>query len=337
MSPSSLRTTPGLEAAVFCTLFDSTYLLKGLVMLESFHRHARGATVYVLCMDDRAYGMMQQLDLANVRLLRLDEVEDDDLRRVKGERTKGEYCWTLSPALCRYVIGLCPHAEFVTYLDADLMFFSEVAPLFAEMGDASIAITEHRYPEVLSHLQVYGRFNVQWVVFRRDDVGMECLDRWRAECIEWCHAWLEEDRLGDQKYLDAWPGRYGSAVHLVAHPGAGVGPWNVFGSKVDGVADTLTIDGRPLIFYHYHQFQLLSDGKVDYMPPLYLSLGSVPMSIYRPYQAALEDALGRLRRLDPTFDAGIRSSRVASARRLVQRFAPAPVKNLMRRIRLRGW
>jgi hypothetical protein len=205
--------------------------------------------------------------------------------------------------------------------------------LFDDLGDASIAITEHRYPDSLRHLEVYGRFNVQWVLFRRDPTGEACLDRWRAQCIEWCHARLEEGKLGDQKYLDEWPDRYGSAVHIVNHPGAGVAPWNVFSAPIEQRDGRLTIDGRPLVFYHYHGFQMLADGRTDAMPPLYQELGPVPTELYRPYEKALVDALRRVRQIDPAFAAGLRSPGMMSARRWVQRFAPAPVKNFLRRFR----
>jgi hypothetical protein len=145
---------------------------------------------------------------------------------------------------------------------------------------------------------------------------------------------LEEGRLGDQKYLDEWPERYGRAVHIIAHAGGGVGPWNVYGSVVDRENGCVRVDGQTLIFYHYHGFQTLSDGRVAYMPPLYEVLGPVPMDIYGPYEIALARALVRVRSLDPTFSSGIRSARAMSVRRLVQRYAPAGVKNLLRRLRL---
>src|SRR5262245_24480335 len=242
--------------AAFCTLFDSNYLAKGLVMLESLHRHAPNAEAYVLCMDDTAHRLLQKFALANTTLLKLSDVEDKDLLRVKSSRSRSEYCWTLSPALCRYVIEADKEADFVVYLDADLMFFSSVDPLFSEMKGASIAITEHRYSAAVEHLLAFGRFNVQWVVFRRDATGIACLARWRTQCIEWCHAWLEDGRFGDQKYLDEWPERYGAGAHIVSHPGAGVAPWNVFTSAVTAANNGFLIDGRPLVFYHYHGLQM---------------------------------------------------------------------------------
>ncbi|MBI3790824.1 MAG: hypothetical protein HY275_08095 [Gemmatimonadetes bacterium] len=327
----------GRGPRVYCTLFDRNYLLKGLVMLQSLRAHAADAVVYVLCMDTDTFDLLGRLALPGVRRLVLADVEDDALRAVKPTRSVAEYCWTLSPALCWHVMQACPEAAFVTYLDADLMFFSDVEPLYAEMGARSVSITDHRYPPALAHLQMYGRFNVQWVGFRRDEIGLRCLARWRAQCIEWCFARLEAGRLGDQKYLEEWPALYGDAVHVIAHPGAGVGPWNVFASRVGDADGRVTVDGAPLIFYHYHQFQLLAGGGVDYMPPLYQSLGPPPMAIYGAYERALEGALAQVRAIEPTFTGGLRSTGMVSARRFVQRFVPTRVKNFLRRVGLQPW
>jgi hypothetical protein len=289
-------------------------------------------------MDAHAFELLGRLGLPNVRLLRLDDVEDDDLRRVKRSRSTAEYCWTLSAALSWHVMEACQDAESVTYLDADLMFFSSVSPLFSEIGTASISIIEHRYPPQLEHLSMYGRFNVQWVLFRRDDIGIACLRRWRSQCIDWCYSRLEEGRMGDQKYLEEWPERYGTALHIIAHAGAGVAPWNVFASRVSrGVDGTILVDDVPLVFYHFHQFQLLADGTADLMPPLYSRLGPVPSEVYAPYEDALKRVLMRIRRIEPDFSGGLRSSRLIVARRLVRRFVPTRAKNFLRRIGVQPW
>lgn len=54
-----------------------------------------------------------------------------------------------------------PEIAFITYLDADLMFYSHVQPLFDEIGDASIAIIEHRFSPRLQER------DSQWPLLRR--------------------------------------------------------------------------------------------------------------------------------------------------------------------------
>ncbi|OWY27291.1 hypothetical protein [Herbaspirillum robiniae] len=315
----------------FCTLFDANYLIKGLAMLRSLRQHCDQAIVFVLCMDGQTRELLEKLDLPHVRCISLAEVETPDLLEVKPGRNVAEYCWTLSPCLPWHVLQHHPEVDAITYLDADLYFYSSPQPIFDEIGDASVAIIEHRFPAQFKHMEVRGRFCVEWVGFRRDDEGMACLKRWRDQCIEWCFYRLEDNRMGDQKYLDAWPRDF-SSVHIIEHLGAGVAPWNFgqyrFGQRGDG---TLTVNGDPLIFYHFHQFQLLSNGRFDRISAAYKVLGKEPGTVYEQYELAISAALQEIRKLAPDFQKGLKSVTKIGAQRIAQALLPRIVKEWLKK------
>lgn len=321
----------------FCTLFDHNYLLKGLVMLESLLRHSDDVGIDVLCMSDTTHDLLADMQLPRVNLIRLGELEDKDLLRVKVDRTIAEYCWTLSPALCAYVLQNRPGIDMVTYLDADLMFFSDVAPLFEESANASIVVIEHRFAPRHAYMEAWGRFNVEWVGFRRTPAGLHCLNNWRDQCIEWCFASPEPGRLGDQKYLDAWPAEYPDDIHILQHVGGGVAPWNFQNHSFDERAGQILVDGRPLIFYHFNQFQLLTRGRFDRMSSRYSDGVTIPSAIYSRYEKTLLAALKRVRQFRPDFSAGIRPAGIVRLRRVAQRFLPVGLKNVMRRLGIQTW
>lgn len=314
----------------FCTLFDSNYLIKGVAMLRSLRHYCPGAAVHVLCMDEQAKTILDKLALPGVTTISLPDVETEEILAVKPTRGVAEYCWTLSPCLPWYVMQNNPHIDFITYLDADLLFYSDVQPLFDEIGDASIAIIEHRFSERLRDREVNGRFCVEWVSFRRDEQGMACLWRWREQCIEWCFYRLEEGRMGDQKYLDEWPDRY-SSCHILMHPGAGIAPWNYSRYQFGESGGQLTVDGAPLLFYHFHQFQLLEGGKFDRISRFYSEECAEPDGVYSLYEKSLMSALGEVRQISPKFTAGLKPTGEVARRRLAQRFLPHAVKNFLRR------
>ncbi|MFJ2995299.1 hypothetical protein [Pandoraea sp. NPDC087047] len=316
----------------FCTLFDSNYLVKGIAMLESLRAHCPDAQVSVLCMDDETNAILTEMALPGVSCIPLDTLEDDDLRRVKAQRSRAEYCWTLSPCLPSYILDKHPEIDCITYLDADLMFYSSVAPVFEEIGSASVAIIEHRFPDVWKHLEINGRYCVEWVSFRRDTQGMACLARWREQCIEWCFHRLEDNRMGDQKYLDEWPQRYDSLC-VIQTKGAGVAPWNYSRYRFTQAADgTPLVDGEPLVFYHFHQFQWLSNGEFDRLSGYYRSLGQEPEAVYARYEHVLTQTLARVRRLRPGFRAGMKPVLRVKSQRLVQTLLPGPLKQLFKKV-----
>lgn len=321
-----------LTRRYFCTLFDSSYLFKGVVMLRTLRQHCLGAHVFVLCMDEPCRGMLEQLVLPGVTCISLSEIESVELLAAKKDRNIAEYCWTLSASLPAWVMDTRPEVDLLTYVDADLMFYSSVEPLFDEIDASSIAIIEHRFTPRLKYLEENGRFCVEWVTFRRDQEGLACLDRWRKQCIAWCYARLEDGRMGDQKYLDEWPARYASTC-VLQHLGAGLAPWNFPNYKIDVDGDEqVLVDGQPLIFYHFHQFQLLDDGGFDRLSSFYTAEMAPPEEVYCLYEQGLRNVVSEVQLLVPGFTRGMKSTAYIRSRRWVHRFLPQWLKELLKRI-----
>jgi Methyltransferase domain len=242
----------------FCTLFDINYLPRGLALYRSLTRVCPDFRLRVFCMDEEAERILQGLALPRLKVIPLAELERHDraLLEVKPTRTQLEYCWTATPAVSRYCLETEPDLREITYLDADLMFFSDPAPVFEEMGDDSVLIVPHRYaPQWRSYEETSGIYNVQFMTFRRDERGLEALHWWHDRCIEWCYYRLEDGKLGDQKYLDDWPERF-DGVHVLEHTGGGTAPWNAEQYAIEERDGSVLVDGRPLVFYHYHSLKL---------------------------------------------------------------------------------
>lgn len=277
----------------FCTYFDNNYLLRGITLYRSLKKHCnKPFRFYALCLDEDAFNALTQLDEENIIPIELKNVEkwDNELLAAKENRSQIEYYFTLSPILPLFVLKHF-EADLVTYLDADLMFFSSPDPIYDELGEGSIFITEHRFSENLKDSIKYGRFNVQCQVFRNDEAGLKCLRRWRKQCLTWCYDRLEDGKFADQKYLDEWPGLYGDNLVISQHPGIGLAPWNVNGSTLERSEHSFIIEYKPLIFYHFHGFQEIAFCKV-FARALYLYYVDVTPTIndlYRRYVYGLRN------------------------------------------------
>lgn len=301
-------------------------------MLRTLRQNCAGAHVFVLCMDELCQRILGQLGLPGVTCILLPEIESAELLAVKKDRNVAEYCWTLSASLSAWVMDKHPDVDQLTYVDADLMFYSSVEPLFEEVGASSIAIIEHRFTPRLKYLEENGRFCVEWVSFRRDEEGLACLDRWRKQCLDWCYARLEDRRMGDQKYLDDWPARYAS-THVLQHPGAGLAPWNYPNYLIERAGDGhVLVNGQRLIFYHFHQFQLLDDGGFDRLSAFYTVEKEPPEAVYRLYEKSLQNVVSEIRLLVPDFTRGMKSTTYITSRRWAHRFLPRRLKEVLKRI-----
>ena len=300
-------------------------------MLTSLKQHCPDANVFVLCLDDVSSDILNSLQIEGCICIPLSLVESDTVLAAKSNRNTAEYCWTLSSCFTAWLMDNRPEVDLITYLDADLMFFSSPEPLFEELKKASIGIMEHRFIPRLQHLEAKGRFCVEWVSFRRDVQGLACLYRWRDQCLEWCYDRLEEGRMGDQKYLDAWPQDYPGTC-VLQHVGAGVAPWNysnyVYRLTADGF---IFVDEVPLIFFHFHQFQLIDDGRFYRMSQYYSQEQPPPELIYFLYESELLKTVRLIQDVYPGFCKGMKSRAQVYSRRWVQAYVPRLVKELMKK------
>jgi hypothetical protein len=264
----------------YVTIFNGVYLPQGLALQASLQRHAGSYTLWIVCVDEQAYSILTGLRLPNVRLLRASDVETAELVAVKPTRTTGEYCWTLTPFAPRFVFEADTNVQRVTYLDADLWFLRDPAPIFREFeaSGKEVLITDHAYAPEHDQTATSGRFCVQFLTVTRD--GGETIRKWWEErCIEWCYARSEDGKFGDQKYLDDWPERFGPWVHVLADHSLTLAPWNA-----------MRFPYSSSVFYHFHGLRIISDRRVGLGLGRYVVPASVMQNVYRPYLRELRTA-----------------------------------------------
>jgi len=271
----------------FCTLFDSVYLSRGLVMYDSLTRHCLTFHLYVFAFDDYCYNILKSLNLAQMTVISLKEFEDEELLAVKSTRNRGEYCWTCTPSTILFILHNY-NVEHCIYLDSDLYFLSSPQIVIDEMGKHSVLITPHKYTLQYDQSQKTGIYCVQFVVFKNDGRGLTVLNWWRKACLEWCYNRFEAGRFGDQKYLDDWPDRF-EGVYVSENAGAGVAPWNMqqysFSKEEDRIVGTEIATGKQfrVIFFHFHSFTFVSPS--FFSPrPYYKRNRSVISLLFNPYR-----------------------------------------------------
>lgn len=242
----------------FYTYFDSNFLCRGLALYQSLYSFTKDIQLYILCLDEKCFETVTALawpDIIPVSLTQL-EMADPELRKVKADRTKIEYYFSCTASFGCYLFKHFS-IDFLTYLDGDTYFFSSPLTFINDIRDYSIAITPHRFPTHKKHNEKYGVYNVGWVSFKRDEDGLACLTKWREDCIQWCHNYLDGDKFGDQKYLDNWARDYRN-VRIIDNPGINAAPWNLENYHVTEKNGQIYLNLHPLIFYHFHNLYRLN-------------------------------------------------------------------------------
>lgn len=288
----------------FCTLFDSNYLDKGLVLYESMERVMEKFKLYILAMDNKCEEILKDMELSHAIVLSLDEFEDEELLEIKSKRSRAEYCWTCTASLIDYVFETYKE-EYCTYVDSDLYFYENPQILIEEMDAAgcSVQIVEHGFGNGIiarKKEKNAGKYCVQFNTFKNIGDSLEVLHTWKMQTRNHCS--MEVGEMGDQKYLTDWAEKYKN-VHVLRHLGGGVAPWNIvrFGYVSDDdyriqLMDRKTGEKFPLIFYHFHHLEYQDEKNVN-INVFKTDVGieeELVCKIYFPYLRRLESVKKKL-------------------------------------------
>ena len=257
---------------VFCTLFDSKYLDKGLALWYSLEQTAGEYQLFIFCFDDLSYDVLNKMDLAHVELVSLEQIEDEELLKIKAQRSKGEYCWTCVPVAIGYVLDHY-NVSSCAYLDSDVYFFSSPRVLYDEIDavGCDIVVTEHRFGnsrQARKWRKKSGKYCVEFNYFNQSDNAREALNWWKEKCYEWCYALYQENRMGNQKYLEQFPDLF-KGVHELQHLGGGTAPWNLEQYCLAGQGNPLVLEEKKtgkqfeVVFYHFQNIRYLSEKMVN--------------------------------------------------------------------------
>jgi|GEM_PF-1039699 len=310
----------------YCTYFDRNYLFKALALYESLRRHEPAEMVlYAICHDEISRILLDRLALPGLVAVPVHELEGHDaaVTVARHNRSVVEYYWTLTATILLHLLQRHPDIESLTYVDSDLMFFSSPQPVYDELGAGSILIHEHRFSEATRYLEpLSGRFNVGLMVFRNDARAHAALRWWRDRCNEWCYNRYENGKIGDQGYLGDWPTRFPGVV-VLENTAAGVAPWNhdqyALGRDADGAP---TIDGRALIFYHYHALSWITpDRALPFKHTHYPIREDLALLFFPPYLEALRRARDLVHSVHPEADFGFEPNQDLIGRALLVRDA----------------
>lgn len=310
----------------FVTIFDFTFSPQGLALHASLRTHHPNAILWVICMDEPVLELISSLADDSLRPIDVASIETEELKRLRIERSHGEYCWTLTPTAPAAVFDLDLTVSRVTYVDADLYFLSNPSPVLDELETSgkSVLITEHGFDPAYDRSATNGRYCVQFITFVRDSSDVVRLS-WEKQCRNWCFDRSEDGKFGDQKYLDDWPTTFSSYVHVYQKLGAFQAPWNA-----------KRFPASEAVAWHFQGLRLIGNGRV-LMQRGYDIPEAVERNIYEPYLRELSGFIHRMDLVDTQahmrrFDVVV--STAASGLRFVRRRVSAHLRSYGRLSRL---
>ena len=262
----------------FCTLFDSNYISKGIALYLSIEQHTTDFTLYVMAMDRKCQDMLNVSGFERVVVDCIEDINEPRLAEAKGNRSRAEFCWTCGAYTTDYFLHKY-QLQDITYLDSDLMFFSSPQVVFDELNKkkASVGLAPHftKYP-------LFGKYCVQFVYFKNDKDGSECLRWWRDECLKWCYCKMEDGKYADQKYLDFFAERFNNVCEI-ENRGVGIANWNMDYYRISNGEVSYKKHQWPVVFFHYSGFSVSVEKDVLTMKHTMYLTKPIFEGIVKPY------------------------------------------------------
>lgn len=150
----------------------------------------------------------------------------------------------------------------VVYLDPDIAVFNSLEPLEKMLDEHDVIITPHRLaPEPRfdnyfygdHQLYMRGVYNLGFVAVKKTEQGVAFLQWWRKMLETLCYV---DDPIGlftDQKLIDMAPAFF-DKVHICRDEGYNVSWWNITQRTISGTVDDLRVNGTPVYFYHFSNY-----------------------------------------------------------------------------------
>ncbi len=293
-----------MQESVFCMVVSRTRLIQAIACFLSLYKTMDNFKVYILCADEKCYEFFKEINLDKIALVTIYELNREDLLEIKASRKLNQYCWTLKPGFIKYIFSLDDSIERVTYIDSDLFFYQNPNIIFENQPYASVLLSSGEiflpmYSKEFNHTMqtLTGNFNSGFISFKKDANGLECVNWWDKMCVDSCTSNPEDNKFGDQKYLDDMPFLFND-VYEITTQGINIGHWNYSKYNFTVANDNIMVNNNKLIFYHFSGFRIIS--KYDIRQVHEEDRVNIPF-IYPIYKRALGKIIDDVEKIDPDF------------------------------------
>lgn len=156
-----------------------------------------------------------------------------------------------------------PDCEAVIYFDPDIVLFSRLDDMLADLRQANLVLTPHQtvperdYEAVVDNeicSLKHGIYNLGFIGARNTDESQRFARWWSDRLYHFCRADIPAGLFTDQRWIDLAPAFF-EGVKILKSPRFNVAPWNLTTRTVKGsIKRGLTVNGEPLGFYHFTGF-----------------------------------------------------------------------------------
>lgn len=227
---------------------------RALTMMESLYKEDKNLKFIVLALDIKTVSKIKNLDLKYIEIVNSVNFfkKYPSLKNQQRLRKFNEFCYMLTPFLIDYCLRNLKISK-IFYVDADLYFFDDCLSITKKLNKYSIICSVHNFDKKNKFQEkINGKFNVGFLGFKKNNLGLECLDEWKKKCFfsTTLNDSFSSVVRGDQLYLNNWPSIYKKNFLPINNKNFNIGAWNVKNYKFKRKKDYLFVNGKKVLMMH---------------------------------------------------------------------------------------
>jgi len=258
-----------MNNSIICTVTTKNHIANVRTLAKTFIKYNPEGQVYVL-LADKIDGYFEPSKEPFI-LIRLEDLPDqNDIKKLLFYYTPFELCNALRGNLHEYIYNKTDANRWL-YIDADIMVCHSFKEIFEQLNDKSILLSPHRIKPsdikqtnpVETLLLRIGLYNSGFLGLKRSEETGKFIRWYKSRLIKFCFIDYIKGVFVDQLWLNFVP-LYFRGVSFLTNPGANVGHWKLFESRLTKKPDgTIMVDDQPLLFMHFSGWDISSPNKVS--------------------------------------------------------------------------
>lgn len=296
---------PG-RTAVF-TIISKNYLHYARTLHQSLAQTNPDWEQWVL-LADRVDGHFDPAK-EDFRLIALDELSIPELPKFCFRYSILELNTAAKPWGFRWLFA--QGYERVVYLDPDICVYGPLTQIVTAWESGALAVlTPHLTRRLPSDghrpgehdILVAGAYNLGFLALARHAELEGLLSYWCEKSLTEFSVDLKAGLFTDQRWMDLVPGLF-SDVRILKHPGYNVAYWNLPTRQVHEAGGQLSVDGEPLVFFHFSGLNPDHPEDLSRHQDRYRlgELGAVEALVKRYCEALIRNGYERARKLPYAF------------------------------------
>lgn len=247
------------ERLAIFTICSNNYMPTARAFLASVRRFHPAVDLFV-CLVDHVLLIDGLYGCGEAEIVPLESLAIPDLPGFTFRYDVMELNTAAKPFMFLYLMESRGYGQ-VLYFDPDIELFAPLdAVLTPLQGGAAFVLTPHvlqpaeeaEAPNDLSFLRA-GTYNLGFLGARHATETLEALRWWSRRLLHHCIDDQDAGLFVDQKFIDLLPG-FASAVAILRDSALNVAYWNLTQRALEHSGAGWSVDGRPLVFFHYSGF-----------------------------------------------------------------------------------